>query len=262
MNRTEDRPCGANGAAPAPAVAGADLDAASALGEAEVHVWTVHVDAHSDSMEADLAILCPEEQLAASRFRFALDRIRFVRRRAALRSILGRYLGIAPRDIAYGANTYGKPTLIDRRAVGKLSFNTSHSAAAALIAVSRCALLGVDIEQLRPMPDDMGIAARFFAPPEAAALAELQCGDRIDGFFHAWTRKEAVVKALGSGLSIPLDAFAVSLRPGDPPRILACRFDPQLVRTLRLAHLALGGYVGAVAAGPGEYRLRLGVHTR
>ena len=235
--------------------------AAPMLGEGEVHVWIVEVDTPRATL-AGLEILSDDERYRASRFRFEIDRTRFMRRRAALRVILGGYLDSSPSSITYAENAYGRPELAGDRAATGLSFNTSHSDAIALIAISRSRLLGVDIERLRPLVEAENIAATYFAASEAAAFAALDPTDRVAGFYNAWTRKEAVVKALGGGLSIPLDAFEVALQPGESAAILACRFDPKLVEKLQLSHLhCCAGYTGALACDAGALDLRCGTFT-
>src|SRR5437762_14383062 len=80
--------------------------------------------------------------------------------------------------------------------------------------------VGVDIERIRPMSDLEAIAERSFSPHERQELRRLASGDRNEGFFNCWTRKEAFIKAVGEGLSHPLERFDVSLAPGEPARIL------------------------------------------
>jgi 4'-phosphopantetheinyl transferase len=234
--------------------------AAPTLGEGEVHVWIVGADA--PLARAHFEILSADERDRAARFRFEIDRTRFLRRRAALRVILGGYLGAPPAEVSYSENAFGKPGLGGNRADAGLSFNTSHSDALALIAVSRCRRLGIDIERLRPLVEAERIAASYFAAGEAAAFAALPAGDRVAGFYNAWTRKEAVVKALGGGLSIPLDSFEVSLRPGDRAAILECRADAELAAELELIHLeCCASYVGAVACDARAATIRYGAFT-
>ncbi len=95
-----------------------------------------------------------------------------------------------------------------------LSFNTSHSAGTAVIAVAAGTDVGVDIERIRPIDDAERLAADRFAASEADQLRSLPAEDREIGFLRLWTRKEAVVKALGLGLSMPLDRFSVLDRAG------------------------------------------------
>jgi 4'-phosphopantetheinyl transferase len=91
------------------------------------------------------------------------------------------------------------------------------------------------------------LAERFFSPREAAELHSLPATDRRQAFFHCWTRKEAYIKAIGRGLSMPLDGFDVSLRPGQPAQLLAVHADPAEVNRWQLASLTpAAGFVAAV----------------
>jgi len=75
--------------------------------------------------------------------------------------------------------------------------------------------IGVDIEQIRDIPEMENIVRLFFSEAEQAAFASLLPQDKIKGFFDVWTRKEAFIKALGGGLSIPLTEIEISLGPGN-----------------------------------------------
>jgi 4'-phosphopantetheinyl transferase len=227
---------------------GAKSQALPTLGQDEIHLWMVEVDAQDTNDARHVEILAPAERARASRFRSEVDRACFMRRRAALRMILAGYLGVAPRDVAFTVNEFGKPSVVTPRVSAGLSFNASHSGTCAVIAVARSGRIGIDVERLHPLVEAESIAARFFAANEAAALAALHPRDRVEGFFNAWTRKEAVVKALGGGLSIPLDSFEVSLRPGEPPAILRWDIPGTAGNGWRLHHLEPAkGYVGALA---------------
>jgi 4'-phosphopantetheinyl transferase len=218
-----------------------------ALGNDEIQIWIVEVGAPDVDNARHAEILAPAERTRAARFRSESDRDCFIQRRAALRMILAGYLGVAPRDVAFTANEFGKPSVVAPPASAGLSFNASHSGTVAAIAVARAGRIGIDVERLRPMADAASIAARFFAAAEAAALAALEPHDRVEGFFNAWTRKEAVVKAVGRGLLIPLDAFEVSLRPREPPAILRWDIPDAAPRQWRIHHIEpAAGYVGAL----------------
>lgn len=157
-------------------------------------------DAPADTLSAD-------ELERAGRYRVESARRSFVAVRAALRRVLGARLGLAPAEVRLAVDGYGRPS-VD----GPVSFNVSHSGALGLIAVADGERrVGIDVEQVRPETDFRSLAARFFHPEEAAAI-----GDRRDAFFRCWTRKEAVVKALGHGLSHPLDGFVVEVDAEGP----------------------------------------------
>ena len=108
--------------------------------------------------------------------------------------------------------------------------------------------MGIDIEALRPVPEAENIAARFFAPGEIEAFRLVAPAERERAFFSCWTRKEAFVKAVGSGLSHSLRSFEVTLRPGEPARIVQAGTMGSEARDWTLTELpAVPGYVGALA---------------
>lgn len=214
----------------------------------EVHLWRVPMDEVPEVQEADHPALSAEERCIVAGFRFRRDRARFARRRAALRTILAGYLGAAPRDIDYQRGPWGKPELGARFAGSGLVFNATDSGDVALIACSREARIGVDIEWIRPAPDLLKIAHRFFSAAEYDVLSRLDPGARIDAFYRAWTRKEALLKGVGGGLTLPLDAFDVTLAPGEPAQILRWMVPGHPRAAWSLRHLELGaGFAGALA---------------
>jgi 4'-phosphopantetheinyl transferase len=107
-----------------------------------------------------------------------------------------------------------------------LEFNSSHSLGLAVIALTAGCELGVDIEQVRPMSDMKKVAGHFFCPGEVAELSAFPLDQYEQGFFLCWTRKEAYVKATGEGLSLPLDSFQVSIRPGEAARFIRLPDQP------------------------------------
>jgi 4'-phosphopantetheinyl transferase len=166
---------------------------------------------------------------------------------------LGRSLQIEPREIQFVAGAQGKPAI-----AGGPEFNLAHSGDVALIALARDRAVGVDVEQVRAMPDADGIAARFFSAGEQAALAALPAAERQAAFFNIWTRKEAFIKATGAGLSFPLDGFTVSLGAGEDDCLLSAAGGPAVAARWRVQALsAPPGYAAAVAAEGRDWRLRL-----
>lgn len=202
-----------------------------------VDLWTFRLALQPD----DDALLSAEEGERARRFCREEHRRRFIATRAELRRTLSRYTGIRPEKIDFSYASHGKPFV-----AGGPCFNLSHTEEWAALAVAGFEV-GVDIERQRHMAED--IAGHFFAPDEAAALAALPAADRERGFFACWTAKEAVVKALGCGLSMPLDAFSVTVDPDCP--LLMLRIDPpgRLAEAWRFRRFALpDGIVGTLAA--------------
>ncbi|MFD0936623.1 4'-phosphopantetheinyl transferase family protein [Methylobacterium trifolii] len=216
-------------------------------------VWTVDLALSEAGRARCAGVLSSEEETRAGRFLRAEDQARYRTSHAALRLILGLALDADPRRLRFTTGPAGKPALAgpDRG----LAFNLSHSGSRALVGLSRQGPIGVDVEAVRPLPDALRIAHGHFAPDEAASLAALPAGQVEAAFFALWTRKEAVVKALGAGLSLPLADFSVSLPP-DPPRLLRILGGSPRAWTLR--HLEPGpGTVGAAAIASAEARLSL-----
>ncbi len=166
------------------------------FGEREIHLWRGSLDVDAESLASLSATLCEEERARAERFHFDRDRERFIAGRGWLRVLLGRYRRIAPEAIRIAYGPKGKPHLD-----GGPHFNVSHSGGLALLAFCADEEAGVDIEAVREMDDAEAIAHRYFDP--AGIARWLAAPHRTRAFFDCWTRKEAVVKALGEGLSLP-----------------------------------------------------------
>jgi 4'-phosphopantetheinyl transferase len=186
----------------------------------DVHLWLLALDDASHRVD----VLAPDERQRASRFVFEADGRRYRAAHGLLRSVLGHYLDVPAATLRFEQGPAGKPHLAGAHANSGLHFNLSHSGSHGLLGVARHAI-GVDIERRRPMPDMRGVAQSNFAASELRALFALPASLQLDGFFACWTRKEAVIKALGGGLSIPLAGFDVSVDPRDPVALLALPDD-------------------------------------
>lgn len=207
-----------------------------------VHYWSVEIGPDARGRQ----VLSAEEQERATRFVFDLHRNRYIACRSVLRCLLGRYLQVPPAEVVFAYTHYGKPELTG----SPIRFNVSHSEDRALIALTLDDAVGVDVEKLRPVEDCLGLAERFFSEPERARLASLPEEQHNEAFLNCWTRKEAFIKAVGEGLSHPLDTFEVTLVPGQPARLVSVAGlkDPQ--RHWSMIDLAPGpGLVGACAVG-------------
>lgn len=192
----------------------------------EVHLWWASLDVPEATAAALDKVLSTDEHERAMRFVFPRDRRRFVVARATLRRVLARYLAREPAEIRFAYGSRGKPRLRPASAVRVVEFNVAHSNALVVCAVSCNQRVGVDLEQLRPMHDLPQVAAVAFSRSEQKKLFGLAPEQQLLGFFNCWTRKEAYVKARGDGLFLDLDAFDVSLAPGEPAALLAHRLDP------------------------------------
>ncbi len=166
-----------------------------------VHVWSALLERTDAEYSAALAMLSDDERARAAKFHFERDRKNFVTGRSLLRVILGQYLEIGPSQISLAYEERGKPRLSAPAGAAALHFNLSHSRNLVLCAVSRLAPVGVDVEQIRPMPELADIAASFCAAPENALLNAAPPDKKLEVFFSIWTRKEACLKATGEGLA-------------------------------------------------------------
>ena len=159
-----------------------------------------------------------DERVRHDRFVFAADRQRFLQTRGMVRTILSGYTGIAPADCAFQAAPGGRPSLAGRAAETGIDFNVSHTRRLIAIAVASGLSVGIDVEGIE-QPWSEGLPNRFFAPDEAAALAELPPAVRQARFYEYWTVKEAYLKARGLGLALPLDGFAIGFPVSARPTI-------------------------------------------
>lgn len=165
------------------------------------------------------AILSEDEQARAQRYRFARDRDSYVVRHCLLRQVLSRYAARDPRDWRFATGAQGRPHIAHAHPdAPDLGFNLSHSRGLVLLAVGRGQGLGVDVEEVGAELAAVPIAEQFFAAAEAATLRALPASQQRERFYAHWTLKEAYVKAVGKGLSIPLEELAFEL-DGDGIRL-------------------------------------------
>ena len=207
----------------------------------EVALWRLAWSATQPVPEACAAVLDEAERERAARFVREEDRRRFVLSHGVLRHILAAHTGREPAAITYALSPWGKPSLYG----GGPQFNLSHAGDCVLVAVSADQPVGVDVEAMRALPDADALVTRFFAVEEQQAYRACSATARIQAFYAIWTRKEAYSKALGGGLSIPLDAFAVSLEA--PVRVLRPFPEAPSPGPSLYAIPVPSGYAGALA---------------
>jgi 4'-phosphopantetheinyl transferase len=214
------------------------------LPDERVDIWRIAFEICIAQPEV-LGFLSRDEIERASRFHFERHRARYANCRAALRQILGRYLRRPPGEIRFCYEVNGKPELVDEQNEQRLRFNISHSSDLAMLAVSCSRAVGVDVERIRDQLDCLELARRFFSQREYRNLIALPPRQQQRAFFTCWTRKEALVKACGAGLSYPLADFSVSVVPDGPATIEEIR--PTDRARWHLRKLEPGeDYVGAV----------------
>jgi 4'-phosphopantetheinyl transferase len=188
------------------------------LGSSQVHVWRASLNRMSPRLQSLTQILCADERARAERLRFPLDRERFITAHALVRTVLSGYLDRPPADLKFLKDAHGKPRLDNASRTIDLRFSLSHSHDIVLLALAEGREVGVDIERERPDLDILGIAERFFATEEFRVLRDLPEGARQSAFFQLWTRKEAVLKATGKGLTGGLKQVHAFSTGQDPVR--------------------------------------------
>ena len=210
---------------------------------ASIHIWTIALDEEPGMVASLIEVLSGEERVRAARFRTTELRVRFVVAHGAMRTILSGYLGIPANAVRFDTTEFGKPYVPG----AGLTFNLSRSEGLALCAITVAGQVGVDIERLRPVEDEDAIVHRYFAPAEMRQYEAVTSQERTAVFFSTWTRKEAFVKAIGSGLQRELSSFEVEVSPHAVcPRLTLEAEDPQGTWNLR-SFSPRPQYVAAVA---------------
>ena len=179
-----------------------------------VHVWRIAID-HAAPPARYWNILAPDEQARARRFNHPAHEAAYVLAHGAMRTILAAYQHVPPGELRFVTAESGKPALLHTEPRGRLEFSLSHSGNLALLAVARNRAIGIDIERWDPDVDHTHVAESCFSPAERDALRSLAGNPErvVEGFYSAWSRKEAYLKATGHGVSRGLDHFDVSLAP-------------------------------------------------
>jgi 4'-phosphopantetheinyl transferase len=164
------------------------------LDPSAVHVWRADLDQLAELSDAALS---DEERERAARFASERSRERWTRARAALRELLGGYLGRAAQAIELRSGKRGKPEVLDG---GGIEFNLSHSGGLALFAFTDGNPVGIDLELAGRVRDPVAVAEREFGPREAERLRTLPAAELEPEFLRLWARHEAAMKCLGEGL--------------------------------------------------------------
>jgi 4'-phosphopantetheinyl transferase len=215
----------------------------------DVHVWRAELDQPVEILQALQRLLSPDESERAHRFHFRKHREHFIVARGVLRTLLGNYLRMEPSQLRFSYTAYGKPALAGiREEQPPLRFNLSHSGELALYGFTRGREIGLDLEFRREDFASEQIAEHFFSAREVEMLRALPLQLKTEGFFNCWTRKEAYIKAVGLGLSLPLDQFDVSLAPQEPVALLRTGDDESEAARWSLKALTPAeGYSAALA---------------
>lgn len=199
-----------------------------ALTDDEVHVWQLPLNqvAKCDLERSYDRLLTPDERQRCGRFAFERDRRQFLAGRSLLRMALSKYTGVPPHLWRFSVNEYGKPRIESPAMEPDLRFSVTHTPSVAAVAVAVGFHVGVDAECMSRSTDWQTVAENFFAPEEWRYLTSLPDADRRAGFFQIWTLKEALLKAVGRGFSIPLNVFRFEFQAGEPPQVHFSRAMP------------------------------------
>ncbi|SEG50129.1 4'-phosphopantetheinyl transferase superfamily protein [Paenibacillus sp. UNC499MF] len=175
----------------------------------DIYAINLRLDDKETVQHADrlMVHLSEEKRAKAQKFYRQEDRIRAVAADALARWCLCRRLAAVNPELRFGTNDYGKPHLTAPRT--GVHYNVTHSGCWVAAAVAE-AEVGIDVEQIHQV--DLDIAERFFSAAEKQDLFSLPPEERLDYFFDLWTLKESYIKAVGKGLSIPLDSFSIRRR--------------------------------------------------
>jgi len=232
------------------------VDALPPLEDDEVQLWRIELAGAECLIERYTSLLSAAEQAQARRHRAGLVRDHFTIGRACLRVLLGNALGGAPRDVSITKGIHGKP---ETPPVGgrSVSFNIAHSKGTVLIALGRQGPVGVDVEYLDRLTDIMEVARANFTENESNTLAAISDPEtRLRTFYRYWTRKEAVVKADGRGLLLPLASFDVSFESMDAQPVRVNEISDAEGEDFFVTDLELGDKaVAAIALGSSRSRV-------
>lgn len=185
-----------------------------ALRPGEVHIWFCRTDRGEDEagVGAVLQIMSDEERNRSEQFRFSQDRRRYIVSRGLLRRALSKYADVAPSGWRFVQTEHGRPEIDPALAPAALRFNLTHTHGLVACAIAVDAAVGIDAERIRFIEGDLDIAKRYFAKREYESILAQPVSRRAEHFYRIWTLKEAYLKAIGRGLSLPLDAFTIEMR--------------------------------------------------
>lgn len=213
----------------------------------EVHIWWVGLQLEGSALCACWDLLSPEETRLASSHRFVKDLREFVVTRAVLRQILAQYTGRSAADLRFDSSPGGKPVL---RGMDGPHFSVSHCSDLALLAVARFPI-GIDVEHVRPGSFWESVIADCLCHRERAYLDALPARSRSAALYRFWTQKEAILKAVGTGLLYSPQEVSV-LPEGKKPSMVSLLGRRWVVRQIR----APRGYAAAVALEPSDCKVR------
>lgn len=210
-----------------------------------VHLWKVCLDRDDFSVQQLLLLLSEGERDRCLKYRFAVDRNRFIVRRGMLRRILAGYLHNAPQSVQFRSGEYGKLRLADSARL--LEFSVTQSQTMALFAVTPAGAVGVDLECVQPLSDLEMLLNSCLSPSERSTLETFPATLRLESFYRYWTCKEAYLKAIGVGLNRPLKSVEVLLNDKGSESAVIMRVEDEECPDFALrTFVPCTGYVAAI----------------
>ncbi|MCN4143575.1 MAG: 4'-phosphopantetheinyl transferase superfamily protein [Thiohalomonas sp.] len=184
-------------------------------------IWLCQLTQLQDRESDFFSQFSDEEKARVERFKFAIHRSRFIASHGFVRTILANYLKIEADAIEFKKGEQGKPYLAVTNSSDNhnLQFNLSHTEDVALLAITQGVEIGIDIECSERKTNWKGIVQRFFTESEQKVLFALSEEQQKAAFFELWTRKEAYMKVLGTGLSLAPTKFSLTVPPEKPALI-------------------------------------------
>ncbi len=209
-----------------------------------LHVWSATAVKDNRQLNELSELLAADEVERANKYVFEKDRWIYVTAKFLLRSILGNYLNINPKEIAFEYSEFGKPSYLKNIEV---DFNVSHSGNRIIIGFAKQQTIGVDIEKIKQDFDPLDLAKIFFSEEEINALSQAKESEMFQAFYRCWTRKESFIKAVGEGLSYPLDSFAVTMDNDHRARFLKIDNNQDSKKDWQLSSFVpADGYIAAI----------------
>jgi 4'-phosphopantetheinyl transferase len=196
------------------------------LSSGHIDVWKIDLSREDKNIFMHAQCLTKEEQARADKYVTGKKSREFIITRSALRNILGHVLNEDPRRFEFTYTGQGMPALSPATPNQNISFNVSHSFDMSLIAITLEQPVGIDVEKVRGDIDYEKLALRYFSDNEYKAIMKYDDEQRVHAFFATWTRKEAIVKAMGTGIASGLKSFDVSVDPAGPAELKETRWGP------------------------------------
>lgn len=220
-------------------------------------VWRISTSLQNDNLAKFYSVLTPDQRARAKRMRVREKRNQYVIAQGLTRMLIGKRVGADPRALEFDRGPKGKPYLGGEYADAGIQFNMTHTSHMALVAITLNREVGIDVERIRENLQWEKLANRYFSPLEYSGYSKLPEAVRLRAFFTCWTRKEAVLKAIGTGLGGGLASFDVSADPDTPPALLDNRWNGRFHGNWTLHQLQPGpGYVATLVAERDGFEVR------